>query len=118
MKFRRNKTLNEASYGGAFDIEDDMFFTKEDIVDFGNELADQFSAWADSPCSLEDVYMTSPTHLVIEVYDEGDMIYHTSEFDIDMRKIRTPKDLVKKYMDKAIRQLQDSYLEYHQEDDF
>ena len=35
--------LHENSYGGAYDIEDDMFFTKEEIVEFGNDIVEEFN---------------------------------------------------------------------------
>mgnify|MGYP004482121485 CR=1 FL=1 len=32
--------FKEASYGGAYDIEDNMYFTKDDLLDFTDELID------------------------------------------------------------------------------
>lgn len=111
-----NESLNEASYGGAFDIEDDQFFTRDDINEFGYDIADQFSAWADSTFDLSDVYMDTPTKLHLEVFNHVDYEGYEANIKIDMRRIRSPKDLYR-YEDKVLRQLKDAYLEYHAEDE-
>ena len=79
--------LVEASYGGAYDIEDDMFFTKDELVEFGYDLVDKFSNWAECKADLADMYMTSPVDLVIEVLEDYDII-HQAKVRIDMRKIK------------------------------
>lgn len=110
-----NSSLKEASYGGAYDIEDDMFFTKEELMEFGYDLAEQFSTWADDSCELSDLYMTSPVDLVMEVA-ESDGAEHQAKVKIDMRKIRLPKD-IEKYTDIILKQWKDSYNEYHDYDE-
>lgn len=110
-----DENLTEASYGGAYDIEDDMYFTKEELVEFGDDLAEQFSAWADDKCELSDVYMTSPVDLVMEVA-ENDGVEHQAKVKIDMRKIRLPRD-IEKYTDIILKQWKDSYNEYHSYDE-
>ena len=85
--------LKEASYGGAYDIEDDMYFTKEDLLEFTDELIDTLQdkgIFVD----LVDMYMTDGNRLVISVEDEDGNEIDTDEF-IDMRKIRLPKDIYK-----------------------
>lgn len=107
--------LEEVSYGGAYDIEDDMYFTKEELMEFGYDLAEQFSAWADDKCELSNVYMTSPVDLVMEVV-ESDGAEHQAKVKIDMRKIRLPRD-IEKYTDTILKQWKDSYNEYHDYDE-
>lgn len=114
-KPKKNESLNEASYGGAFDIEDDMFFTKDDLMEFGYDLVEQFSAWSEGRCELSDLYMTSPVDLVMEVSDE-DGAEHQAKIKIDMRKIKLPKDIYK-YSDIILKQWKDSYNEYHEYDE-
>ena len=85
--------LKEASYGGAYDIEDDMYFTKEDLLEFADELIDTLQdkgIFVD----LVDMYITDGNRLVIAVEDEDGNEIDTDEF-IDMRKIRLPKDIYK-----------------------
>lgn len=110
------ESLKEASYGGAYDIEDDMYFTKEELVEFADEFIEKFSDWSEHRCDLEDLYMDSPKHLVVDVYDSDDGVTHRAEVDIDMRKIRTPKSIYK-YGDSLLKQWKDSYLEYHEYDE-
>ena len=85
--------LKEASYGGAYDIEDDMYFTKDDLLEFTDELIDSLQdkgIFVD----LVDMYITDGNRLVIAVEDEDGNEIDTDEF-IDMRKIRRPKDIYK-----------------------
>ena len=85
--------FKEASYGGAYDIEDDMYFTKEDLLEFADELIDTLQdkgIFVD----LVDMYITDGNRLVIAVEDEDGNEIDTDEF-IDMRKIRLPKDIYK-----------------------
>lgn len=111
-----DESLNEASYGGAYDIEDDMFFTKEELVEFAGDIVDEFSAWSNHSCDVENVYMDGPTTFYIGIYDYDDDVSHSAETRIDMRKIRNPKDIYK-YEDKLLKLLKDSYLEYHANDE-
>lgn len=110
-----DENLTEASYGGAYDIEDDMYFTKEELMEFGYDLVEQFSAWSKGKCELSDLYMTSPVDLVMEVSDE-DGAEHQAKIKIDMRKIKLPKDIYK-YSDIILKQWKDSYNEYHDYDE-
>lgn len=109
------ESLNEASYGGAFDIEDDMFFTKDDLMEFAYDLEEKFKAWSEDPnAEISDVYMTTPTHLVMEIMSEG--AGHEAQVDIDMRRIRRPRD-VDKYGDQILAQWKDSYIQYNGDPD-
>lgn len=89
----KNDNLSEASYGGAYDIEDDMYFTKEDLLEFTDELIDTLHDKG-IVVDLVDMYMTDGNRLVIAVEDEDGNEIDTDEF-IDMRKIRRPKDIYK-----------------------
>lgn len=100
--------LKEASYGGAYDIEDDMYFTKEDLLEFTDELIDTLQdkgIFVD----LVDMYITDGNRLVIAVEDEDGNEIDTDEF-IDMRKIRRPKDIYK-YRDIFIKDILSQYDE-------
>lgn len=90
------ESLKEASYGGAYDIEDDMFFTKEEIVEFADEVCVYLEDIFGYQYNISDVYMDGPRKLYINIYDNN-YIEVESTFDIDMRKIRKPSDLFKFY---------------------
>lgn len=88
------RSLNESSYGGAYDIEDDQFFTRDDIDEFAYEIEDKLNANPElgKKYRLAGVYMETPKDLYISFVDEdGYESYNT--FPIDMRKIRKPNDL-------------------------
>lgn len=90
------ESLNEADYGGAYDIENDMFFTKEDIVEFAEEVCEYLGDIFGYQYDINNVYMDGPRKLYINIYDNN-YIEVESTFNIDMRKIRKPSDLSKVY---------------------
>lgn len=101
-----DESLYEANYGGAYDIEDDMFFTRDDINEFAEDVVDEFSNSIGKKCSLQDVYMATPTRIVLEVECDGE--FYNVDTQFDMRKIRRPKDIYK-YKNTLIDLLKDSY---------
>lgn len=84
--------LKESSYGGAFDIADDEYFTKEELVEFGEDVVDNLNSLAYSRAKLESIFIENN---VIEITITWDGNEITVEQPIDMRRIRTPKDLDK-----------------------
>ena len=92
MDMIRNRKINEASYGGAFDIEDDQYFTRDDLVEFGEDVVDNLNSLAYSKAKLESIFIDNN---VIEITITWDGNEITVEQPIDMRRIRTPKDLGK-----------------------
>lgn len=116
-KSLKNESLNEASYGGAFDIEDDMYFTKEELVEFAGDIAEEFSKLTGHMnCDVDNVYMENdPLAINVDIYDPKDEVSHSAYTRIDMRKIRKPSDIYK-YMDRILKQLEDSFHEYHGKD--
>lgn len=116
------EAIEGADYGGAFDIDADQFFTKEEIVEFGNYVVDEFnsdlkglnygsrSPYYEQDFYLEDVYMETPKLLHLDVSD-GDTSY-SADIVVDMRRIRRPADMYK-YASDAVLQLEDAYRDYH-----
>ena len=92
-----NSTITAASYGGAFDIEDDQYFTRDDLNEFGYSVAELISLdlMGDVECSGSWI---DNNQLTIQfVYDDD---YECEvNIKIDMRKIRRPSDLLAKYGD-------------------
>ncbi len=105
----------EASYGGAYDIEDDQYFTKEELVEFGENITEVLPG----NYELESIYVTKEksglNHLEISVTDDE----NTLEADVylDMRKIRRPDDIYK-YFTILVSRLEDLHNEYHIGDEF
>lgn len=92
--------VNEASYGGAYDIEDDQYFTKDDLMEFAEAVIEDLSERTDGEFDYNEVYMNENNKLQLGLIDNfGNEI--TIEKIIDMRKIRLPKDLLK-YKDEIV----------------
>lgn len=84
--------LKEASYGGAYDIPDDAYFTKEELIEFGEEVVDDLNTLGYNRAKLESIFIENN---VIEITLSWDGNEVTVEQPIDMRRIRTPKDIRK-----------------------
>ena len=89
---KKPEGLKEASYGGAYDIADDQYFTKEELVEFGEDVVDNLNSLAYSKAKLESIFIDNN---VIEITITWDGNEITVEQPVDMRRIRTPKDLGK-----------------------
>ena len=92
-----DEKLNESSYGGAYDIEDDMFFTKEELMEFVNELTDKLKDAYGYNFDVYDVGFDSPTDLYISLTDNTNDVISDTHIHVDMRKIKKPSD-IKKYV--------------------
>lgn len=106
--------LKESSYGGAFDIADDEYFTKEDGMIAANEVAYQLEKEFPE-AKLEVMDMQLDNHSFYVVLTDKDGNEFTEEITLDMRKIRHPLDLIKKYApaltERFIKQIKDYYSE-------
>lgn len=115
MKKYVDDTIEGAYYGGAYDIEDDQYFTKEDLVEVGEEIAEEFSNWCNEVWNLDSTFYGDGGPNLYEVHITDDDIWLDAGVKVDMRKIRRPRDLAK-YKDELLRQLKESYREYHDEE--
>lgn len=104
-----SKGLSEASYGGAFDIEDDQYFTKEEIMDLADEVCERLYKEVHETFDVSDLYMEGNTlHMELE----SDSCMATTDVKIDMRKIRKPLDIMKyasPITNKLLSQVKDCY---------
>lgn len=107
--------VNSASYGGAFDIEDDQYFTKDEIVEFGNTVCDHLNETFYDTYDVSDVYMETPKRLVLTVVQKSDESEFTATVDIDMRKIRKPADLMDRYLGEVVYALQQDIQSYNKD---
>ena len=90
----KSEVLEETSYGGAFDIEDDQYFTKEEIVDVAEKVCEHLDETYPDKFNISDVYMETPTIIHVEVISkEGN--WASANAKIDMRKIKKPSDIMK-----------------------
>lgn len=107
--------IKSASYGGAFDIEDDQFFTKDEIVEFGNTVCDHLNETFYDTYDVSNVYMETPKKLVLTVVQKSDESEFTATIDIDMRKIKKPADLMNRYLGDVVYALQQDIKAYNDE---
>lgn len=95
-------------YGGAYDIDPEQYFTRDDIVEFSENVCDRLGEKYDASFEIVDVYMDTPTRIYLSVSDdEGNEV--DTFVDIDMHKIRRPADLIRKYSEIASGELQATY---------
>lgn len=107
--------LEEASYGGAYDIEDDMYFTKDDLMEFIDILVSKLEDNFGYSFEVYNTGFDTPSQLYIELVDTVHDILADHVFHIDMRRIRKPQDL-QKYIPEIssyfIQEFQDLYNQY------
>lgn len=88
-------SMNEASYGGAFDIADDQIFTREDIDNFAEEVLNHINETFEEQFDISGAYITDGI-IELEITNEtlGDFSCNKA---IDMRKVREPWHLKRAY---------------------
>lgn len=95
LEYPLGENLNEASYGGAFDIADDQYFTREDLNDFAEEVLNHINETFVTQFDISACYIDDGV-LELEVTNSEYGDYDWSE-KIDMRKIKEPWHLKKTY---------------------
>lgn len=88
------KTKNESSYGGAYDIIDDEYFTRHDLNDMGDTIVDHLSETFNSEFERNGEYIEDG---IFNIIISDDLSTYESAVKIDMRKIKKPSDLKSKY---------------------
>lgn len=89
-----SEAKKESSYGGAFDIADDQFFTREELDEFGYEIADKLTARFNKPFEYNGAFIEDGNRLEVDVMND-EFGEFTGKATIDMRKIKKPSDLNK-----------------------
>lgn len=113
-KRSQDESLKEASYGGAYDISDDEYFTKDDGMEAANEIVYKLEKeFPEAKLELMDMQLDNHSFYVTLTDKDGNEF--SEEITLDMRKIRHPLDLIKKYSpaltERFIRQIKDYYAE-------
>jgi len=92
------ENLEEASYGGAYDIDDDQYFTKEDLMEFAEEVMYVLHTNAKGPLATPDytdLYVDG-NQIFITVIDEDGNEF-TDKISVDFRRVKRLSDLISKY---------------------
>ena len=98
-KYASNKSVQAAYYGGAFDVDPEMFFTRDDLDELTETIVDHVQESVPGNVSLSDAWIDGPNNQTVHVevdWSETGTTY-ASEVTIDMRSIRRPSDLRDKY---------------------
>lgn len=103
--------ITSASYGGAYDVLDDYYFIRDDLVDFGEEVVNQLENLESGDYFVNDLYMIDPKTIHIEVYCRDREAYADKNLAIDMRRIHKPSDL-NKYAYTVASELYNEFSEY------
>lgn len=107
-----HEDLNEANYGGAFDIDPEQYFTREDLVEFATSVTDCIAAREDALFDVCELYIEGNNiTLGLNNAARNGEFEHYVTFRVDMRKIRYPHDL-----SKYTAQIADQFIaEYHKQ---
>lgn len=103
--------ITSASYGGAYDVLDDYYFIRDDLVDFGEEVVNQLENLESGDYFVNDLYMIDLKTIHIEVYCRDREAYADKNLAIDMRRIHKPSDL-NKYAYTVASELYNEFSEY------
>ena len=103
--------ITSASYGGAYGILDEYYFTRDDLVDFGEEVVTQLENLEPGDYFVNDLDMLNPKTIHIEVYCRNKETYADKNIAIDMRRIQKPSDL-NKYAYQVALDMYDEFSEY------
>lgn len=87
--------LKEASYGGAFDIADDQYFTREDIENAAEEVINHITETFTEPYHLGGTWFENG-QWIVNVQGENFDEYEVS-LPVDMRRIKEPWHLKRAY---------------------
>ena len=89
------KRLNEAHYGGAFDIADDQYFTREDVDNAAEKVLDHISETFKGEYHIGGSWVENGK-FIVNIQD-NDYNEYEATVVVDMRKIKRPSDLADKY---------------------
>lgn len=95
MDMIKNRKINEASYGGAYDIADDQYFTRDDLNSFADEVLGHVSETFNGSYDVGGVWFEDGNVITQIVDADGSEFEDTTK--VDMRKIREPWHLKRMY---------------------
>lgn len=107
------ESLNEANYGGAYDIDPEMFWTKDDLIEFSDAVCDKLAEKFGYQYDIADVGAESNNDMYITIMDTTHDIEADVSFRIKMSRIRSPRDLMK-YLDTVVSEFVKKFEEEYQ----
>lgn len=102
------------NYGGAFDIDPEMFFTRDDLDQLNEAVLDHISETFSGNYQISDSWIggddNQQVHVEVDDVDAG--VTHFADVHVDMRKIHKPSDLRDKYALQLAAQIIEAIKEY------
>lgn len=97
-----DENLNEANYGGAFDIHPNEYFTRDDINDAAEKVAEEINNKVSFTDKVSPEFEVAESwfednNFTVRVVDKFDDSEYENSIHIDMRRIKRPNDLADKY---------------------
>lgn len=98
-----SSSIQARNYGGAYDVDPEQYFTREDLVEFADDVIDYIANSQDILLDISELSIDGNTITLglTNEFDNGGF-EDTVRFNVDMRKIRKPQDLMKYTMPVAI----------------
>lgn len=98
-----SSSIQARNYGGAYDVDPEQYFTREDLVEFAQDVIDYIANSQDILLDISELSIDGNTITLglTNEFDNGGF-EDTVRFNVDMRKIRKPQDLMKYTMPVAI----------------
>lgn len=111
---KRIFTATPKNYGGAYDVDPEMFFTRDDLNELGDAVIEKIPPTFGENFKLEEAYIggTDNQEVTVRVEDLDSLVSFEGRAHIDMRKIKRPSDLAAKYADDIVSQIMSSIMEY------
>lgn len=105
MKVTHHRKITASySYGGAYDLENEGFFTKDDLVEFDDAVIEILQQCYPDTFNIDDSYIEDNVIYLSVLSSEGN--WAEGSVKVDMRKIRKPSDILK-YSNTMVSQLRE-----------
>lgn len=91
------EATNAKNYGGAFDVDPEMYFTKEDLMEFAETIKETLYKNTNHDFEVSDVWIdnySNTTIVNVELMVDNEYPISGKAF-IDMRRIKKPSDINK-----------------------
>ena len=95
-----NEKDKDRDYGGAYDIDPQQYFIKEDLLELADAVIEKLNDKYTYSFDIADIYIDEDDSLYIELSVDNDFTIYTY-VNIDMRRIKKPSD-IQKYMPEII----------------
>lgn len=113
-----SSSVEARSYGGAYDVDPEQYFTRGDLVEFADDVISCIANSQDILFDVSELYIEGNNiTLGLTNTNNGGGFEHTVTFTVDMRKIRNPWDLQTKYSQKIASMFIDEYNKAIEEDE-